>query len=757
MSHVSKLSLRPGTCSRLCSRDRSRIRTGSRRASARTVPRQHVATLSVATLSVAILLVATWVGLPGVVPPIYAQDDSRVPTPTAPAFEAESRVVAVDAMVSVKRGSGGTWLRGDVTPKQVEADRLEVHAGDLARRIVAIEPAPGKAEENQEPWTIVLWFDAAFSNSTSLRWAATYLGEAAESLTALGSVEVLLAEGMGLDAIPGSPLTRDIVRQVVPPTRDAQELADALSRMAIEGTPGSDSVRRLRAEFLTVAEREPELAEALAAHAAELEHTLVRDRHDLLLASLLERGTDGPRRAVFWVTDGWDATPDTFYQHELEADRSTADTAKAGSNDPLQPTPVDAQVSAGSDTFHPDNHHTDPPTQAAAQTLAAYGWLTYPLLAPLPPPPPPGFYIGKWFFRTPSLKPQKGTPIPTLPGLIGTRKKYLDPERARAFLALGQALIGQDKIDDAIEAFEKSIFHFQNDKRTQGEQAEAWAKLGEAFGRAGRTEAKLRAFERVAQLDPERAALLGGVARVLAPAGPLTTLARTTSGFLIQDDNALRRALDDLRWRMRLTLELAGAPLGDLLPLTITHRGRLHITAPAWARSATPPAIAALHARRLLDEPLDAAELGGGELGADWPIALSVETDAQGARVVHVEVDLERLPNADMASPPTRYFRPTLALRAAEGAPFPPTIIRHESVARWPPSESGSAETTTATATIPAVGTGNPGVWRGAFPLDEIAAELEASEDGPLMLAVILDELDSGTWGGSSVIVEETH
>lgn len=704
MSHVSKLSLR------------------------RSVRQTTVAAL-----------VATLLGL-GL--PRLTQPGAAVPAPETAPFQDETRVVAVDTMVSIKRGRGGQWLHGDATPKDVAIDGVEVVTGDTVRRVVAIEPALSKDQEVDEPWTIVLWFDAAFADSTSLRWAATYLGEAAASLTALGSVEVLLAPGTENDEAPGGALGGDAVRQVVPPTRDAQELTDALSRMAVEGTTGSDTLRRLRAEFLTVAEREPELAGELAQHAADLELALVQGRHDLLLTSLLERGLGSPRRAVFLVTDGWDAEPATFYQRELEADLS----AGRSPGEPAHPAlPAQAGIQASADG---ESLLIDPPTQIAGRTLAAYGWLVYPLLAPPPPPPPPGFYIGKWFFHKPSLKPQKGTPIPMLPGLIGTRKKYLDPERARAFLALGQALIGQDKIDDAIEAFEKAIFHFQNDKRTQGEQANVWAALGEAFGQAGRSDDKLRAFERVAQLDPERAARLGGVARVLAPEASLAALARTTSGFLVQDDDALRHALDDLRWRMRLTLELAGAPAGDLLPLTITHRGGLHVTAPAWARSATPPEITALRVRRLLGEPLDAAELG-----ASWPLELTVEVDATGTRIT-VMVDLSDLQpaaadavqDATLATGATRYFRPTLALRMAESATFLPSAVTHGPVERWSPSSEAD------TPTIDAAWTDT---WQWTFDLEAARADLDDDEEGPLLLAVIVDELESGTWGGDTAILED--
>lgn len=162
-------------------------------------------------------------------------------------------------------------------PDAFEAKNLT--AGDFTviedgqlRRVTRVEPA-GRS------WSLLVYIDETLASSETVFAAALALAQRAGPLTGLGSVEVVSAG--------------HTAQTLLPATRDASQLAEALARLAEQARLARDKA-----------------AVAPPAGASGLE----RQRLDLLLATVAERQFPGPR-ALLVVMDG----PDLEHARELGA------------------------------------------------------------------------------------------------------------------------------------------------------------------------------------------------------------------------------------------------------------------------------------------------------------------------------------------------------------------------------------------------------------------------------------------------------
>jgi Ca-activated chloride channel family protein len=237
--------------------------------------------------------------------------------PAAPAPEAAPRTEAGLAVEALDRR--GEPLR-DPKPED-----FTVTEDGASLRVLGLETG--------KPWRVVVYVDRILSSMRSVRGAAGLLATQVRELTALGTVEILIAEP--------EP------RTVLPPTRDPIAVDEALSRLMLTGE-GRDDLRMLRQRFLeevgAPAERPEDLADRLG-EAVAAETRLAGRQHDFLLEWLAEsRGADGPR-ALFLVSDGFDLDPRTPYLAKIpdEALRSALraelpDPGLAGRNRELAQT-----------------------------------------------------------------------------------------------------------------------------------------------------------------------------------------------------------------------------------------------------------------------------------------------------------------------------------------------------------------------------------------------------------------------------------
>jgi len=481
---------------------------------------------------------------------------------------------------------------------------LTVRESGEARRVLAFEPlGPGA-------WRFVIYVDRVLSSSRNLRAALGGLAARAAALTALGTVEVVMAEPTP------SP--------IVPATHDPYVVEETLSRLAYGGT-GLDGIRTVRRRFRDEAAGEgvPEAATpadsgaaaglpGLAEEAAEEEVRLVRRQQDNLAGWLA--GQPGDRPAVlFLVADGWDRDPREFY-------RPAAKAAIAG----IAP-------SAGGDPFAPFTLEAD--STGLARAIAALGWTAVPLA------------VGD-------------APLPDL---------------RRPLLAPSQNIAGG------------TVTLPEHDKAREAEK-----------------EQEKKAQEKERSLLPH-------------PLDPLRELAEASGGELIVSPLALPDLIARLRGRLRLRYE--GAPVAD----GRTREVSVQATSPEWTlrtrrytSAGTPPELAALRARRLLD---------GEEGTGDLPVAADLRFEAGGPSGRQAQVDVRLNPGALPAGalPETAALRLTVA--APEG-----TVGTH--LLQRPLEPADAVE-------------GEPWAYHLTIPLPGEADRL----------AVVVDLPASGLWGGELAAV----
>ncbi len=193
--------------------------------------------------------------------------------------------------------------KGEV-PHAVQAGDLTVVEDGQARPVSALAPI-------SKPWRIAIYVDRVLSSSRTLRAAAGSLAERARELAALGTVEVIVAEPQP--------------RVVLPASRDAQAIDEALSKLWLSGE-GRDDVRVLRQRFRDAKGDDGEDLAGRAEGAAEEEARLVRRQQDALAEWLVAQEGGGPR-ALLLVSDGFDADPAKFYQPDSSQEEGALEKA----------------------------------------------------------------------------------------------------------------------------------------------------------------------------------------------------------------------------------------------------------------------------------------------------------------------------------------------------------------------------------------------------------------------------------------------
>jgi VWFA-related protein len=193
--------------------------------------------------------------------------------------------------------------KGEI-PRALKPGDFTVVDGGQTRPALSLAPL-------SRPWRIVVYVDRVLTGSRTLRAAAGTLAEQAAALTALGTVEVVIAEPRP--------------RVAAGPTRDVQAIDEALSKLWLE-SEGRDDVRVLRQRFRDEKDNGADPAER-AAQGIEDEARLVRHQQDAFAEWLVAQEGDTPR-AVFLVSDGFDVNPAKFYRGSLaEGDGALERTA----------------------------------------------------------------------------------------------------------------------------------------------------------------------------------------------------------------------------------------------------------------------------------------------------------------------------------------------------------------------------------------------------------------------------------------------
>ena len=301
---------------------------------------------------------------------VLAYQISAAPAPpeAAPRTEAGLSVEALD-----RRGQ---------PLREPKAEDFTITEAGAPRRVLGVETG--------KPWRVVIYVDRILAGTRSVRGAAGLLASQVRELTALGSVEIVVAEP--------EP------RTLLPPTRDPIVVDEALSQLLLTGE-GRDDLRMLRQRFLeevgAPTERLEEQADRLD-EAVAAEVRLAGRQQDLLLEWLADsRAPNGPR-ALFLVSDGFDLDPRAPYLAKV-ADEAQRSILRAELPDP------------GLAERNRD----------LAQTAAALGWAVLPMpvgservpeLRRIRPQGTPDVPIG--VVITPGRRKQEPPPASTLPELV---------------------------------------------------------------------------------------------------------------------------------------------------------------------------------------------------------------------------------------------------------------------------------------------------------------------------------------------------
>ena len=206
-------------------------------------------------------------------------------------------------------------------PEDLGTTDFEVLLGDQVLEIEALERRPERR--------IVVYVDFPLSSSASVQRAAAILSAEATRLTALGTVEVVSA-----DPHP---------QRALPPSRDATAVEAVLSQLALGGEE-RDRLREIRRK--NYAQLRPLLASSgggarapgigALQRAMEEEARLLTRQQDYLLSYLAASPLNGTQGLLFWVTDGFDLDPYSFYIDPLGGQESRALRSR------LPPSPLPA-------------------------------------------------------------------------------------------------------------------------------------------------------------------------------------------------------------------------------------------------------------------------------------------------------------------------------------------------------------------------------------------------------------------------------
>lgn len=213
-------------------------------------------------------------------------------------------------------------------PEALQPGDVEVLSSGVPVTVESLAPASA----SRQPVRIVLYFDRESTSTGHLKRAASALASLAEELVALGEVEVVMAAEE-----PNLELR----------SRDALVLGEHLSRLALTGTAEEKvlAIRKRALRDLRPATALPALgADAMreiATVAVSEELELGRRRQEQLLSWLAtppagEMSEPGPR-LLFWITDGFDLDPVSFFAQHLEPEPLRAVLQASLLLDPLEP------------------------------------------------------------------------------------------------------------------------------------------------------------------------------------------------------------------------------------------------------------------------------------------------------------------------------------------------------------------------------------------------------------------------------------
>lgn len=307
------------------------------------------------------------------------------------AFQISAEPAPPAAVPSIEAGLSVEALdrRGEPL-REPKLEDFAVTEEGVSRRVLGIE--------TEKPWRVVIYVDRILAGTRSVRGAAGLLAAQARELTALGPVEVVVAEP--------EP------RSILPPTRDPLALDEALSRLLLTGE-GRDDLRVLRQRFLEEVGAPTDRPEELADHlneAVTAEARLVGRQQDLLLEWLADfRGQEGPR-ALFLISEGFDLDPRAPYLAAVHPEK-TGDEAR--------------RSALGAELSDPGLEERN---RELARTAAALGWAVLPMpvgserlpeLRLFRPSSTPELPIG--VVVTPGRKKEEAPPVSTLPELVAPR------------------------------------------------------------------------------------------------------------------------------------------------------------------------------------------------------------------------------------------------------------------------------------------------------------------------------------------------
>jgi len=251
---------------------------------------------------------------------------STVTAQVAPGDEVVTRTVTL--AVEVPRALHSTDLQsGDL---EVFYDGVSQPAVEL------LEPSAVRMGEGPDDWQVVVYFDAPLSTSAGIKIAGRTLARHAESLTALGPVEVVLA-----DPLP---------HLFLGPSRSTIEVEEALQDVPLDSFAAGELVW-LRQRFVAAVDNAD--AETVANQALRQEVELLEQQRVGLLRWLADRPRRD-RRVIFLVENGFDLNPREYYLERV---------GRSFFEDPRS-----------------ELSHTD-----LARTLAAEGWITVVLAMGSPP------------------------------------------------------------------------------------------------------------------------------------------------------------------------------------------------------------------------------------------------------------------------------------------------------------------------------------------------------------------------------------
>jgi tetratricopeptide (TPR) repeat protein len=352
------------------------------------------------------------------------------------------------------------------------------------------------------------------------------------------------------------------------------------------------------------------------------------------------------------------------------------------------------------------------------RALAAYGWITVPMVAPPADPlrgKARGARVGKLRFLGPAATYE------------GDRR----PERAEAYLELAAAHRGGGHFEEAAEAYDRAYYYFWGDPRTKDRQAVALAGLGAMLEQLGEEEEARHALEMAAELDPSALPelTLPPTGRLHDPLKALRWTAAATSGHLVRSHSGLGELVDDLELRLRVTYQVAGEPTGGLEPVSVRWQPKGEeasepVRAVQWSRLGAPARLDRALARVALERP--ESELGAGVAfggrevleieplsfdDGELKVVLGMGWPAAGPRPRGLRLTL-------VSSAPTR-----MDPQGVKGSGLPEVSSR-----LWPIAEGATGEGRSLRA--PSLDPPVPFRLRGAA------------------VAVVWRDLDSGLWGG---------